>query len=43
MSVFLLGLVESFGCGWFIALIRVPLHNVFLLGARAPKRSGVES
>lgn len=34
---FLLGLVESFGYGWFIALIWVPLYNVFLLGAR---RSG---
>ena len=31
---FWLGLVESFGYGWFIALIWVPLYNVFLLGAR---------
>lgn len=31
---FALGLVESFGYGWFIALIWVPLYNVFLLGAR---------
>lgn len=31
---FLLGLVESFGYGWFIALIWVPLYNVFLLGIR---------
>jgi hypothetical protein len=31
---FLLGLVESYGYGWFIALIWVPLYNVFLLGAR---------
>ncbi len=30
----LLGLVESYGYGWFIALIWVPLYNVFLLGAR---------
>ena len=31
---FLLGLVESYGYGWFIALIWVPLYNVFLLGIR---------
>ena len=31
---FLIGLVESYGYGWFIALIWVPLYNVFLLGAR---------
>lgn len=32
-----LGLVESYGYGWFIALIWVPLYNVFLLGARPGK------
>jgi cytochrome c biogenesis protein CcdA len=26
---FLLGLVESYGYGWFFALIWVPLYNVF--------------
>lgn len=31
---FALGLVESYGYGWFIALIWVPLYNVFLLGVR---------
>ena len=31
---FLLGLVESYGYGWFFALVWVPLYNVFLLGAR---------
>ena len=31
---FALGLVESYGYGWFIALIWVPLYNVFLLGAK---------
>lgn len=31
---FLLGLVESFGYGWYAALIWVPLYNVFLLGAK---------
>jgi hypothetical protein len=35
---FLLGLVESYGYGWFIALIWVPLYNVFLLGTRRPVR-----
>ena len=36
---FLLGLVESYGYGWFIALIWVPLYNVFLLGATRSKVS----
>ena len=31
---FLIGLAESYGYGWFIALIWVPLYNVFLLGVR---------
>jgi hypothetical protein len=35
-SSFLLGLVESYGYGWFVALIRVPLYNVF--NARAGRR-----
>jgi len=26
---FLLGLVESYGYGWYGTLIRVPLYNVF--------------
>ena len=34
---FLLGIVESYGYGWFIALVWVPLYNVFLLGARRPR------
>ena len=33
-GTFILGLVESYGYGWFIALIWVPLYNVFLLGVR---------
>lgn len=33
-GTFLLGLAESYGYGWFIALIWVPLYNVFLLGRR---------
>lgn len=31
---FLLGLIESYAYGWYIALIWVPLYNVFLLGVR---------
>jgi len=27
---FLLGLVESYGYGWYFALVWVPLHNVFV-------------
>jgi len=33
---YLLGVIESYGYGWFIALIWVPLYNVFLLGVRHP-------
>ncbi len=34
-SSFLLGLVESYGYGWYAALIWVPLYNVFAArGAR---------
>ena len=29
-SSFIKGLVESFGYGWYFALIWVPLHNYFL-------------
>ena len=31
---FALGVLESYAYGWFIALIWVPLYNVFLLGRR---------
>jgi hypothetical protein len=34
-SSFLLGLVESYGYGWYFALIWVPLYNVF--NARATR------
>jgi hypothetical protein len=34
-SSFLLGLVESYGYGWYVALIWVPLYNV--LSARAAR------
>jgi len=34
-SSFLLGLVESYGYGWYVALISVPLYNV--LSARAAR------
>jgi len=33
-SSFLLGLVESYGYGWFVTLIWVPLYNVFNARAR---------
>ena len=35
-SSFLLGLVESYGYGWYVALIWVPLYNV--LSARAARK-----
>ena len=34
LESFALGLIESYAYGWFIALIWVPLYNVFLLGRR---------
>ena len=36
---FILGFIESYGYGWFIALIWVPLYNVFLLGGRRASSS----
>ena len=33
-SSFLLGLVESYAYGWYIALIWVPLYNVFAARAK---------
>ena len=33
-SSFLLGLVESYGYGWYLTLIWVPLYNVFTARAR---------
>lgn len=32
---FLLGLIESYAYGWYIALIWVPLYNVFALRRQA--------
>jgi len=42
-SSFLLGLVDSYGYGWYLALIWVPLYNVFAAqrssaGRRRPMR-----
>lgn len=34
-SSFCLGLIESYGYGWYVALIWVPLYNVF--AARGPR------
>lgn len=35
---FALGLVESYGYGWYVALVWVPLYNVALLGRRSSRR-----
>jgi len=35
---YLIGLIESYGYGWYFALIWVPLYNVFT--ARSEKASG---
>lgn len=35
---FFLGLVESYGYGWYAALIWVPLYNVFALRGERPAR-----
>ena len=37
-SSFCVGLVESYGYGWFVALIWVPLYNVFACRPEARKR-----
>lgn len=34
---FLLGLAESYGYGWYITLIWVPLYNVFAGKSRGPR------
>ena len=34
---FLLGAVESYGYGWYFALIWVPLYNVVVLGRKGRK------
>lgn len=36
---FVLGLVESYGYGWFIVLIWVPLYNYFLFRTPRANRS----
>ncbi|MCI0487406.1 MAG: DUF5676 family membrane protein [Blastocatellia bacterium] len=37
---FLLGLVESYGYGWYLALVWVPLYNVFALRGGKAKSAG---
>ena len=37
VSSFCVGLVESYGYGWFLALIWVPLYNVFAARDTSPK------
>jgi hypothetical protein len=34
-STFFLGLIESYGYGWYLALIWVPLYNVFAARANS--------
>lgn len=36
---FFLGLIESYGYGWYMTLIWVPLYNVFSAGRRPALRS----
>ncbi len=36
---FLLGLVESYGYGWYFALIWVPLYNAFSTRVKNPARA----
>ena len=40
---FLLGLVESYGYGWYLALIWVPLYNVFAVRGDRRSRSSVRT
>ena len=35
---FAIGLMESYGYGWYVALIWVPLYNVFAARANKPHR-----
>ena len=37
-SSFLLGLIESYGYGWYLALIWVPLYNFFSLQINQPRK-----
>ncbi len=36
LSSFFIGLIEAYGYGWYVALIWVPIYNVF--SARSQKR-----
>ena len=40
---FLLGLVESYGYGWYLALIWVPLYNVFALRGEGRSRDSLKT
>ncbi len=31
---FLIGLIETYGYGWYVALVWVPLYNVFAMSTR---------
>jgi len=40
---FFLGLVESYGYGWYLALIWVPLYNVFALRSEGRSRDSLKT
>ena len=40
---FVLGVVESYGYGWFVALVWVPLYNVFALRENRRSRASVKA
>lgn len=37
---FFLGVIESYGYGWYVALVWVPLYNVFAVRAAVSRKSG---
>ena len=39
---FFLGLLESYGYGWYFALVWVPIYNVFAVRWAAGKKTGQE-
>lgn len=37
---FFLGLIESYGYGWYFAVVWVPIYNVFAVRGAAQKKTG---
>lgn len=37
---FFLGLIESYGYGWYFALVWVPIYNVFAVRSASRKKTG---